>query len=99
MNVNTIELIGKLPAVLQVLQDNKPKAGIRSTEFYVSLAVGLFSALSPMVPAPYDVIIPVVTGSLYTAGRFILKGLHAAGIAKAIKELPELKNTTEYSNS
>lgn len=93
MNLSTIEMLSKVPNIVQLLRE-KPKPGVQSTEFYVSLAVGLYGAVAPAVPAPYDVVIPVVAGSLYTAGRFLLKALHAAGLAKAVKELPELSTQT-----
>jgi len=50
------------------------KAGLQTTEFYVTAAVASWAAFAPGVPEPWNVIIPAVAGAIYTVARAYLKG-------------------------
>ena len=71
---------------------SQPKAGIQSTEFWVTLVAGLWpivesiqGALPPAQAAQYA----VIAGTAYTTLRTLLKGAHALGYAKQLPDLPD----------
>lgn len=49
------------------------KPGYKTTEFWVTLATGLWAAVGPAVPPEYQVIIPAVGSALYTVARSVAK--------------------------
>ena len=50
------------------------KGGVKTTEFWITTALSLWTLLSGTVPAPYSVIIPAVVSGLYIITRGLVKG-------------------------
>ena len=67
-----------------------PKSGATSTEFWLTGIVSAWAAFSPMVLAPYSILIPAGAIGLYTIARTVLKVAHMLGQAKALPDLPDL---------
>lgn len=65
-----------------------PRAGVQSSEFWVTALISLYATISPAVPEPYNIIVPTVATSLYVIARAIVKMAHDLGYAKNI-QLPE----------
>lgn len=93
--MNLIEKVKVLMGISSQFDKIKagPKAGIKSTEFWATALVSLYATLSPVVPEPYNIIIPSVATSLYVIARAAIKIAHDMGIAKNVDELPETVNT------
>ena len=57
---------------------SEQKPGYKTTEFWLSLLVGLWGAIAPGVPATYQVTIPASAGGVYALAR----GLAKAGVVR-----------------
>ena len=78
-----------LPILNAVSSIGTPKAGVSSTEFWLHGAVSAYAALSPAVPAPWNIIVPMVSASIYSLGRSVIKAAHATGKLPDVPDLPE----------
>ena len=67
-----------------------PKPGTSTTEFWLTAAVSLWGALSPAIPPPWNIAVPLVATTVYTLGRSVVKLAHGAGRAQRIGDLPDL---------
>jgi hypothetical protein len=63
-----------------------PVAGFKSTELWVSVGSVVAFALG-QVPQQYAPLVAAIVG-VYSAGRTLLKVVHAMGYAKQIPDLP-----------
>jgi hypothetical protein len=52
---------------------NNMKPGYQTTEFWITSIVSVWSMFGGMVPAPYNAILPVIAGAIYTIARTLAK--------------------------
>lgn len=50
------------------------KGGYKTTEFWLTTAISLWSIFSGTVPTPWSVVVPVVAVGLYSMARGLAKG-------------------------
>lgn len=50
------------------------KNGLKTTEFWLTTAISLWSMFGGAVPAPFNIIVPAVATGLYTIARGLAKG-------------------------
>lgn len=74
---------------------NGATPGWKTSEFWMTLATtlgSLYGSVSGMVPAPWNVIVPVAGVALYTVARTIVKAI--ADISAAKTQVAAVTNTT-----
>lgn len=49
------------------------KPGYKTTEFWITTATSLWSIFSGMVPAPWNVAVPIVAAGMYSISRGLAK--------------------------
>lgn len=60
--------------VLTLKRRSKMKPGYKTTEFWITTATILWSTFGIAVPGPWNIIVPVVAGGIYTMARGLAKG-------------------------
>lgn len=50
------------------------KAGYKTTEFWITTATTIWAIFGAAVPSPWNAVLPVVAGGLYTIARGLAKG-------------------------
>ncbi len=67
------------------------KPGYLTTEFWLTVVVSAWSALSPTLPTPYNVAIPVVAVGLYSIARGLSKvGVIGGSVGGYLKTAPDI---------
>ena len=69
------------------------KPGYTTTEFWATGIVSVWAAISPSVPAPYNILVPAVAVGVYTLARAIIKVGHSFGVGTGIPDLPALPDS------
>lgn len=88
--MNLLSILQAAAALKSLIPQPDAKPGIQSTEFWLTGIISTWAALSPSVPAPYNIIIPAAAVGVYTVARGLVKVAHAFNRLQSIPELPAL---------